>query len=63
MLSQFGKVLFVEEPRMTRVAVAHFACKEDRDRVEANLKSARNPSGQIEMAPVRLSLICAGSSL
>jgi hypothetical protein len=52
-LSRFGKVLFVEEPRMTRVAVAHFACREDRDQVVANLKSARNLHGQLEMVQVR----------
>lgn len=58
MLSQFGKVLFVDEPRIMRVAVAHFARQEDRDQVLSGLKSASGLGGQIEMAPVRSTSAC-----
>jgi hypothetical protein len=51
MLSQHGKVLFVDEPRTIRVAVVHFASPEDRQQVFSAFAPGRGT--HLEMVPVR----------
>ena len=53
MLSQHGKVLFVDEPRTVRLAVVHFASLQDRDQVFAAHHNGAFASPHLEMVPVR----------
>ena len=65
MLSQHGKVLFVDEPRSVRTAVVHFATPEDRAQVFSAFKRTGALGSQLDMVPVRprTSLPSAGACL
>lgn len=52
-LSQQSKVLFVDEPRMVRAAVVHFASVQDRDQARAVFRNSNILGGAVDIVPVR----------
>lgn len=53
-LSQQSKVLFVDEPRMVRAAVVHFASAHDRDQARAVFRNTNILGSAVDLVPVRL---------
>ena len=52
-LSQQSKVLFVDEPRMVRAAVVHFASEQDRDQARAVFRNSSILGNAVDIVPVR----------
>eukprot|EP00892_Ulva_mutabilis_P006321 jgi/Ulvmu1/4060/UM019_0038.1 len=51
-LSQQSKVLFVDEPRMVRAAVVHFASEQDRDHARAVFRNSSILGNAVDIVPV-----------